>query len=326
MVELTIYGETEPEHLQHVGSGMKASTDKHDLSRKLIALLRPRYGTAFKQNLPVLETMLYAICLEDATPDEADTSYGRLFSDFNDLNEVRVSTIYELEKVFEGMPHPDLRGLRVKSTLHYVFEETYGFDFELLRRKTQEKAVKDLNKIKGLSTFCREYTLQHALDNHVLPIDGSMNKVLVWLGVTEASSNPEHTSETLRGFVRKADAQLFCHLLHSVATDSAFRKIFDEQPPAEGEAHGAARLQEVLAGGPRKGARQKVEKRDEKKTPVAAKSPAKPAPDKLTADKASGEKASGAKASAKSTAKSTSGSRQTATAKAGAAWTSPKKK
>lgn len=318
MVVTTIYGEIQPEHIQHFGSGMKASTDKHDLSRKLIALLRPRYGTAFKQNLPVLETMLYAICLENATADEADASYGRLFSDFNDLNEVRVSTIYELEKVFEGMSHPDLRGLRVKSTLHYVFEETYGFDFELLRRKTQEKAVKDLNKIKGLSTFCREFTLQHALDNHVLPIDDSMNKVLLWLGVAESPSTPEHTSETLRGFVRKADAQLFCHLLHCVATDTAFKKIFDEQPPAEGEAHGAARLQEVLAGGPRKGAKRKDDKAGDKKAP-AAKSGSKSA-----AEKSAGEKSTGTKAGAKSTAKAGSSARQTA--KAGAARTSTKKK
>jgi len=310
---------------------MKASTDKHDLSRKLIALLRPRYGTAFKQNLPVLETMLYAVCLENATPDEADTSYGKLFSEFNDLNEVRVSTIYELEKVFEGMSHPDLRGLRIKSTLHYVFEETYGFDFESLRRKTQEKAVKDLNKIKGLSTFCREYTLQHALDNHVLPIDESMNKVLAWLGVSDEGSTPEHTSETLRGFVRKADAQLFCHLLHSVATDSAFRKVFDEHPPAEGEAHGAARLQEVLAGGPRKGSKRKDEKRDDKKgAPVAkpaAKSHAeKPAGPKTGGEKTASEKSPAAKAPAKTGTKTASSARQTAPANARAARPAPKKK
>ena len=189
------------------------AVDKQELCKKLLNQLRKHYTTDPKPELPVLETMLYGICLEDATPVQAEQAYARMLNGFHDLNEVRVSSIYELQSVFEGMVEPEWKALRLRSALQYVFESTYSFDFDILKRKTSEQAAKIISKINSLSGFVRSFITQNALGAHVLPIDRRMHAALVWLGLSEPKSSPDHDGETLRSFVRKADAQLLCHML-----------------------------------------------------------------------------------------------------------------
>lgn len=201
--------------------------DKQDVCRKVSALLKKAYpGLPTKREPHVLETLLYAICLENTPMAQADVVYARLFNAFHDLNEVRVSSITELLPVFVDVEESDWRALRIKNSLQYVFETNYAFEFESLKRKTADLAAKQLSKIPALSYFVRAYVLQHCLGSHVLPIDARMQAALVWLGLAERESTPEHASEGMRSLVRKADAPLFCHLLHCLATDPKRMRAF----------------------------------------------------------------------------------------------------
>jgi endonuclease-3 len=203
------------------------SPDKQEVCRKVTSLLKKAYaGAAPKRELPVLETLLYAVCLENNSVAQADAVYARLLNAFHDLNEVRVSSITELQPVFDDVAEPEWRALRVKSTLQYVFESNYAFDFESLKRKTTELAIKQLSKIHSLSHFVRAYVLQHSLDSHVLPIDARMHAALTWLGLAEPGATSDQVAEALRPFVRKADAPQFCHLLRSLATDPKRMRAF----------------------------------------------------------------------------------------------------
>jgi hypothetical protein len=206
--------------------------DKQEVCRKISSLLKKAYGAALpKRELPVLESLLYAICLENTPTAQADAVYARLLNAFHDLNEVRVSSITELLPVFADVVDPDWRALRTKNTLQYVFETNYAFDFESLKRKTADLAAKQLAKIPALSSFARSYVLQHCLGSHVLPIDSGMQAALVWLGLAERENNPEQAAEGLRSLIRKADAPLFCHLLHCLATDPKRMRAFSAASP-----------------------------------------------------------------------------------------------
>lgn len=201
--------------------------DKQDVCRKVSSMLKKAYtGLPLKRELPVLETLLYAVCLENTAMPQADVVYARLLNAFHDLNEVRVSSITELQPVFVDVEEPDWRALRIKNSLQYVFETNYAFDFESLKRKTADLAAKQLSKIPAISPFMRSYVLQHCLGSHILPIDARMHAALIWLGLAERESTPEHAAEALRSMVRKADAPLFCHLLHCLATDSKRMRAF----------------------------------------------------------------------------------------------------
>src|SRR5262245_54809283 len=90
--------------------------DKQEICRKVSALLKKAYaGTPQKRELPVLESLLYAVCLENTDMSEADIVYARLLNAFHDLNEVRVSSITELQPVFVDVEEPDWRALRIKN-------------------------------------------------------------------------------------------------------------------------------------------------------------------------------------------------------------------
>ncbi|MBS0264956.1 MAG: hypothetical protein JSS02_23690 [Planctomycetes bacterium] len=210
-----------------VAANRSKTADKQEVCRKVTLLLKKAYGTTSpKQELPVLETLLYAICLENSVPELAEKVYAKLLNAFHDLNEVRVSSIAELSPVFSDQSDPEWRAARTKAVLQHVFETNYAFEFESLRRKTAELAVKQLAKIPQISSFVRAYVMQHCLGSHVLPIDDKMHAALAWLGLAERDQTPEQTSEHLRSHVRKADAPLFCHLLGCVANDSKRSRAF----------------------------------------------------------------------------------------------------
>ncbi len=211
--------------------------DKLTLGKKLVALLKKRYPSPpSHRERPVLETLLYAICLEDASVEQADASCERLLHAFHDLNELRVSSITELSSIFDGMVSADWRAHRVRNVLHYVFEKNFEYDFESLRRKTLELATKQLLKIRDLSPFDRNYTLQEALGTHVVPVDRMMTNAAIWLGLASPGETPDHAAETLKSTVRKADVPVFAHYLRCLAVDPMLSKYFE---PAKGTAAAA---------------------------------------------------------------------------------------
>ena len=212
----------------------KSSSDKGQMCRTLVTSLQKLYGkTLPRLDLPVLETFLFAICLEDNPWDSALAGYQRLLSAHFDLNEMRVSSVTELEQILSPLRHADWKGLRIRSILRYVFESTYSFDFEKFRRLTQEVAVKNIKKINDVSPFVRDFALQHLLGSHVISIDNSMLNAGRWLGIIPAEMGIEAAGEHLKGILKKSQGTEFCYLLRCLATDEKYYARFSEPVPTE---------------------------------------------------------------------------------------------
>lgn len=202
-------------------------SDKQRVIKKTISLLKKRYKSAPRHDeRPVLENFLYAICLENSSLSQAEATYARIGMLFHDLNEVRVSSISELAEIFKDLSDPEWRALRVRSILQYVFEKSFSFEFESLRRKTLELAARQLARIKELSPFVRTYVLQETIGAHLVPVDEQMTNAAIWLGFVDPDADPEQASESLKSTVRKADAPLFCHLLRCLACDQRVNMEF----------------------------------------------------------------------------------------------------
>lgn len=212
------------------------ASDLHALTKKLVALLKKHYSpTGHKKDKPVLETMLYAVCLENATQEQADAASESLHKSFHDLNEIRVSTFGELTSCFEGMSDPDSRAARVRAILQYVFEINFDFDFESLRRKTLELAEKQLQKIRFLSSFIQLHTLQKSLGTHTVPVDDRIRDAAIWLGLATPNCSAAETAESLKSAVMKADTATFCDLMRCFATDPRLTPAFAKhKAPEEG--------------------------------------------------------------------------------------------
>lgn len=259
------------------------ASEKQAICKKIVTILKKRYGAKLpKESRPILETMLYGICLENATTDAADRAYARLFEHFHDLNEIRVSSVREIEPVFEGMTDADWRGLRARYVLQHVFEKRYAYDFEYLRRKTHDLANKHLVKIKYLTPFVRFFTLQQTLGSHLVPADDKMCNAAIWLGLLEPKVTAKTASEALKSAVRKSDVPMFAHMLRQFASDAKLQFAFDFKnapPPDEGFDTAAApgKLPGLFKEGDerakRKPKRTKKVKKQTTKRPAASRTP-----------------------------------------------------
>ncbi|QDV49308.1 hypothetical protein [Gimesia fumaroli] len=205
-----------------------STSDKQAICKKLIALLKKRYSATLpKYDRPVLETILHAICLENTTNSEADEVFDALLGGFHDLNEIRVSTISELESIFSAVGDAEWRAYRIRSVLQYVFDKEFCFDLELMRKKTLEQAQKQLTRMKSLSPFVINHTLQVILGSHLVPADEKILNASKWLGLVSADESIETASDSLKSTVRKSDAPLFSHLLRCLATDEELAADFN---------------------------------------------------------------------------------------------------
>ena len=220
-----------------VAASRAKASDRAALLKKLFPIIKKQYKVHIpKGDKPVLETMLYAICLEDSSVDEADLSFKRLLTEFPDLNEVRVSTVGEIERAFAGQTDSEWRAFRVISVLKFVFDKSYSFEFESLRKKTLDLATKQLAKIKDLSPFVRDYTLHEITGAHLIPIDPALSRLLIWLGLSVPGQTQEQVGEMMKGAVRKAEVEAFVFTLRCLAADQSLHAAFDatKYPPPEG--------------------------------------------------------------------------------------------
>lgn len=205
-----------------------STSDKQAVCKKLIASLKKRYSATLpKYDRPVLETILHAICLENTTNEKADEVFDALLDGFHDLNEIRVSTISELESVFVNVGDAEWRAYRIRTVLQYVFDKEFCFDLEMLRKKTLEQAQKQLSRMKTLTPFVLNHTLQVVLGSHLVPADEKILNASKWLGLLPEDESIETASESLKSTVRKTDAPLFSHLLRCLATDEELAADFD---------------------------------------------------------------------------------------------------
>jgi len=238
-----------------VAASRAKTSDRSAILKKLLPAIKQKYKLPVpKQDRPVLETMLYAICLEDTSVKMAETFFERLYGSFPDLNEIRVSSVQEIEQAFEGQPGGEWRAYHVRNVLQFVFEKSYAFEFESLRKKTLELATKQLAKINHLTTFVRNYTLQSVIGAHLIPLDPAMGRCLVWLGLVPPNQDLEQMGETLKSVVRKSEVPQFCLSIRCLATDAAVNGEFDSAKfPTPEEGHdGAAvtdRLDRLYASG-----------------------------------------------------------------------------
>ncbi|MEZ6038883.1 MAG: hypothetical protein R3C20_00155 [Planctomycetaceae bacterium] len=279
------------------GKATKAS-DKSMICKKVVTALQKIYGKSLpKLDQPALETIMFAICLEDNSWADAEAAYKRLLEEYFDLNEIRVTSVSELEQTLQPLRFADWKGLRIRSLLRYVFESGYTFEVEKLRRMTQEVAVKTFKKIGDMSPFVRDFSLQHLLSSHVVCLDESMLKASHWLALVPTAMDVTEAGEHLKAGLKKSEVGEFCHLLRCVATDPKFIERFDDMPDEPLDmADAPARLVE-LQNPPRKKPTRPVA---DKKVEVAGKS--KAVTKKSTATKSSVGKSSTKESAAKATA------------------------
>jgi endonuclease III len=168
---------------------------------------------------PLLEQMLYACCLENAPFESAEKVYDHLHRAFFDWNEVRVSTLSELTEAMHNLPDPPASASNLKRILQAVFESTYSFEIDAIKKQNLGQAIKQLEKLGGASPFVVAYVTQAALGGHSIPLDRGALEVLYLLGVISQNESQTGKVSGLERIIPKNKGVEFGSLLHQLAAD-----------------------------------------------------------------------------------------------------------
>lgn len=216
--------------------------NKEKIFAKLDAALAKLDAAKFPKELSVLDHVLLGVLQENATPTQAIETFRRLVSGFHDFNELRVSHPRELEELLGELPEAHAKARRVTAVLQFVFETTYNFDLESMKKKPLKQAMRQLSKIIGITPFAVAATVQRALGGHAIPLDERIMELLKQLDLLEPGDSPQEAQAALEHWVPKAKGLRFATALAELAANDDERDdIVDSILPAKSKSSPAKR-------------------------------------------------------------------------------------
>jgi endonuclease III len=195
---------------------MATTINKQRLLNQLLATAKKTVGPDDEVR-PVLQQFIYALCRADATREQADGAYRFLCERFFDWNEVRVSSIRELEEAFEGMSEPEVRAQRLVSFLQEVFEIHFAFDLDKLQKEGLKQAAKKLARYQAADDYTVSWVVQRSLGGHAIPVDAPTLRCTRRLGLIEGEPEESEARASLEHLVPKAKGALFSDVISAVA-------------------------------------------------------------------------------------------------------------
>jgi len=198
---------------------MAAPSRTSQLNKVLKVLKKHYQAVAPDPNRSVFEQSVFACCLENAHYDRAEEAFAALEHNFFDWNEIRVTTIRELSEVMARLPDPPAAANRVKRVLQSIFESTYSYDLEDLRKKNLGPAVEALKKIDGTTNFIVAYVTQAALGGHAIPVDEGVLQALSVVGLVGEKDLEAGVVSGLERAIAKSKGIEFASQLHQLGAD-----------------------------------------------------------------------------------------------------------
>jgi endonuclease-3 len=199
-----------------------ATQSKTQLLNNVHTLLKRRYKPKAEPNasrLSVLKAVVYGICHEDTTREQANQALSRFKDEFFDWNEVRVSEVDEIQENLAGISEPEEKAQRIRRFLRQLFNRTYSFTLDSLTKKPLKEALKVLQTYDAFaSDYVTATVIQQALGGHAIPIDKATHRVLERLGISEPDVH------ALRGMLERAVPKNrggeFLDLIEDLANDT----------------------------------------------------------------------------------------------------------
>jgi len=187
---------------------------------KLHKILKKHYKPAsVTADRPVLEHLIFACLLENAPYDVAEETFAKMVEEYFDWNEIRVSSVRELTETMARLPDAPAAAGHLKRVLQHVFEASYSFDLEGLRKKNLGPAAEAINKIDGTTPFAVAYVVQSALGGHSIPLDTGTLEVMRILGLATDKEVKEHAIAGLERAIPKSKGIEFGSLLHQLGAE-----------------------------------------------------------------------------------------------------------
>ncbi len=121
-----------------------ATQSKTQFLTEVQTLLKKRYKIApVLEKLTILEAVVYGISHEDSTREHANQALSRFKDGFFDWNEVRVSTVEEIQGVLAGIPDTEARATRIR---RFLRQQLFRKDLRLQPRPARQEAAEEVGE------------------------------------------------------------------------------------------------------------------------------------------------------------------------------------
>ena len=208
-----------------------AGPSKQQFLSEIHNVLKERYPieSGPPPKLTVLEAVIFGICREGTTRDQANQALSRFKLNFFDMNEVRVSAIAEIQECLAGIPQPEERAQRIRKFLRQLFNhiiensEKIRLEHVLdpLIKKPLKDALKVLEQFEALtSDYVSATVVQLALGGHAIPLDNETRRALEQLGVADSGMDAQALRGLLERAVPKQRAVEFITLIEELAHET----------------------------------------------------------------------------------------------------------
>ena len=198
-----------------------ATQNKAQFLSEIHGFLKSRYAPEPSQpRLTILEAVVYGICHEGTTREQANQALSRFKDEFFDWNEVRVSTHDEIQEALAGLPDAAERARRIRKFLRQLFEKTYGFALDPLLKKPLKESIRALQDYEALgSDYVLATVISHALGGHAIAVDQPMKRALDRLGLSEADTDLATLRATLERGIPKNRGHEFMDVMEDLTHD-----------------------------------------------------------------------------------------------------------
>jgi endonuclease III len=204
---------------------MATTINKQRLLNHLFSAAK-KTGGGDEEAHPVLQQFIYALCRENATREQAEDAYRFLCERFFDWNEIRVSSLRELEEAFTDMSDAEMRAQRLVAFLQEVFEIHFSFDLDKLQKEGLKQAAKKLSRYQAANDYIVSWVVQRSLSGHAIPVDAPTLRCTARLGLIENEQDETEARASLEHLVPKAKGALFTDGISTIAGDYCW----EEQP------------------------------------------------------------------------------------------------
>ena len=193
-----------------------AASNRSALITQSHKVLKKHFTPVEPPERSVLESLLFASCLECSPPETAESAYKTLIEKYFDLNEIRVSTLRELAETMKELSDPAEAAMRLRGGLQAVFESIYKFDLESMKKQNIGQAVKTLAAYKGSTPFIVSYVTQNALGGHSIPVNTGAMESLKVVGVVSEKEAAKGSVPGLERAIPKNKGVEYGSLLHQL--------------------------------------------------------------------------------------------------------------
>jgi len=200
---------------------MATTINKQRLLNQLLTTARK--GTeADLEARPVLQEFIYGLCRENASAEQAERAYRYLCEHFFDWNEVRVSSLREVEEAFAGLPGAEDRSQPLLSFLQEVFEKEFSFDLDALLKKKRglKEAAQAVVRYQAANDYVGAWVVQRALGGHAIPIDAPTLRCCRRMGLIDGGlEDAEAARASLEHLIPKAKGPAFTDQVSKLAEE-----------------------------------------------------------------------------------------------------------